>query len=93
MDKFEVGDTAIYVRPGSPFYGKEVTILSDLHFENELRDHITGNIKSGFRYDITSLDGIAEWVAQPEWLYKPKDEGARDWFNKNIRIKDEVSTV
>lgn len=29
-DKFEVGEVAIYVRPGSPSYGCEVTIASTL---------------------------------------------------------------
>ena len=55
-----------------------------------VRDHILGVPSGGWRYEITSLDGIRSWFARPDRLRK-KDEGARDWFNKNIEVKKVVS--
>ena len=73
-DKFEIGEVAIYVRPGSPFYGAEVKILSGLIFQNRVQDHLTGEYRDGgWRYFIDIPTGNPNgFTADPEWLRKKK---------------------
>jgi len=90
---FKVGDIAIYVRPGSLHYGEEVVIASPprTYFVGiDLLGQTTGEEQVGH---IVKTPFNGSWGAKTEWLRK-KDEGARDWFNKNIKVKvDEVSRV
>ena len=76
-EHFKVGEIAIYVRPGSPYYGREVEVLSRLFPETGGVDIVTREIyeETGkLVYRITDLDpgtpGLM--VAYPEWLRKKK---------------------
>lgn len=76
-EHFEVGEIAIYVRPGSPYYGQEVEVLSCLIEDDESTDVITGETLAaswGFVYQITDLypDTPGLMTAHPEWLRKKK---------------------
>lgn len=74
--RFEVGDVAIYVRPGSPYYGQEVTITRGLALSMPGPDHVTGKEDNGGYpvYGINNLDDdyTATWTARPEHLRKKK---------------------
>lgn len=71
--EFSVGEMAIYVRPNSPHYGKEIEILGPLQFVSCLRDHVTGAlVDGGMRYQITRLDDLPRFWAKPEWLRKKR---------------------
>jgi hypothetical protein len=73
-DKYQVGEIAIYVRPGSPYFGKEVEILGELKYVLVGFDFAGRRREPTFEwcYDITDLcpknPGIA--AASPEWLKK-----------------------
>ena len=72
-DTFSVGEVAIYVRPGSPYFGREVTILSPLELGGGGPDHITGKITELamlYTVDLPAQNGIAPMGAKPEWLKK-----------------------
>ncbi len=98
MDKFEIGEVAIYVRPGSPHYGKEVTVLSGLRpAASIVVDVLTGVESYGAKnlvYEITDLYPalmLRAFTARPEWLRKkPKRQDAREWFNQNITLDNKV---
>lgn len=72
-DTFQVGEVAIYVRPGDDWYGREVIIDSNLYF----CDCIVSNgvrTPDGNVYRITfdgHNDGI-NYVARPEHLRKKR---------------------
>ena len=88
---FKKGDIAIYVRPGSPYYGREVEVLSGLEKYFVSEDYLgqtQGTLQWG--YTITNLDNTDTIKrARPQWL-RPKDEGARDWFKEKIKVKEPV---
>lgn len=70
---FQIGEVAIYIRPGSPFYGREVTIISGLQeFENGLDLLTGGKYPSCIGYVVSvgeiSPKGKDEWCAVPSWL-------------------------
>ena len=74
-ETFKVGEIAIYVRPGSRHYGREVTILSSLipcgggwdYVNNRKADHYLG-----FLVDIPKQDDGRKMASRPEWLRKKK---------------------
>jgi hypothetical protein len=74
-DKFEIGEVAIYVRPGSPCFGRECTILGKAGFLNS-PDFLTGTINEpffGYQISLGKIDPINNedvWAARPEWLQK-----------------------
>ncbi len=72
-DKFEIGEVAIYVRPGSPYYGQEVEILGGLTRYEPTQDHLGLEAAPYVGYQISSLIGD-DWVmvSRPEWLRKKK---------------------
>ena len=91
MAKFEVGEIAILIMTEAGPCNLEVEIMSGLMPPLSLRG---GGFKNGNpAYQIRGAGGIEGFAVEKDLRKKPKDEGARDWFNKNIRIKDEVSTV
>ena len=76
-ETFKVGEIAIYVRPGSPFYGREVEVLSGLlEAEDVVNDLLIGEkVKcSGKVYRITDLYPMTKGImtSLPEWLRKKK---------------------
>ena len=70
--RFEVGEVAIYVRPGSPYYGEEVTIIRGIHRYLVVNDHLGQNIGE----EIDGYGIQCSWSraggASPEWLRKKK---------------------
>jgi hypothetical protein len=99
-DKFEVGEIAIYVRPGSPHFGEEVRIESNLEYFCGGVDYLTGELpEDGYEYEFTMiglLPGIYPWTARPEWLKKkPKpraidEKVSWDYLNKLMRKEVKV---
>ena len=78
-ETFKVGEIAIYVRPGSPFYGQEVTIIGPLELRGgpRSRDHITGlpttrDIKYLISYPVGFEPDGKGFSARPENLRKKK---------------------
>lgn len=74
-EHFEVGEIAIYVRPGSPRYGTEVRILSGLRSVSELHDVLTGeNVQGPLRcYAVTNPYGSSRHgYCLPQNLRKKK---------------------
>ncbi len=74
-EKFEIGEVAIYVRPGSPHYGREVTVTSGLQTVGGGTDHITGEkVPKFLGYKIDGIPPVkSEYMcARPEWLRKKK---------------------
>lgn len=75
-DKFEIGEAAIYVRPGSPFYGQECTVI-DIERSDDFGagfDHTTGQMSyHGYLpYQVSvKVNGSFLW-AKAEWLRKKK---------------------
>lgn len=70
-DKFEINEIAIYVRPGSQYFGCEVKILSDLTWFEDIFDVLTGEINKGFRYETDIKIRQDHFLtARPEWLKK-----------------------
>ena len=99
-DKFQVGEICIYVRPGSPYFGKEVKILRGLT-ETNLGgvDHITGE-KLNKLVMAYRIDGIpfrtGTWFnAIPEHLKKKPQKRDIDelvsWDYLNDLMKKKVS--
>ncbi len=93
MDKFEIGEVAIYVRPGSPSYGNEVMIIGPLAMRGGGFDYVNKEkMNRCFGYKIEFGDGDKGpngkgFMAKPEWLRKkPKRQDAREWFNQNIKL-------
>lgn len=75
-DTFKVGEVAIYVRPGSPHYGEEVTVTSGLKWREGGIDEMTGGEQiPGLRYDIDFPSGPSGCcAARPEWLRKKQQK-------------------
>jgi len=84
MNTFEPGEIAIYVRPGSPYFGMEVVITQGLHFDVGGYDILLGEMfYSGMTYTIVSpalsFAANKDWFANPEWLKKkPKPQREMD---------------
>ena len=81
MNTFAIGEVAIYVRPGSPYFGTDVTILSELrHSQGGGKDHVAGGITTPhFGYDIDILpEGCKTVVARPEHLKKKQHKRPMD---------------
>ena len=83
MNTFAIGEVAIYVRPGSPHFGTEVTILyGPCRFTNSL-DYRTGRIGELFiGYCVSSgevdLRGKDEWAVKTENLKKKQHKRPMD---------------
>jgi hypothetical protein len=80
MSEFHVGEIAIYVRPGSPNYGKELTILSPLKMSAQNTwSQITGEKTEpflGYEVDFPldpTLPGNSV-MCRPEWLRKKQQK-------------------
>ena len=76
-ETFKVGEIAIYVRPGSQHYGREVEILSGLFKPISHTDVVTGEFSQksdALAYQITDLYPEIPGVmtALPEHLRKKK---------------------
>ena len=79
-ETFQVGEIAIYVRPGSPYYGQEVTIIGPLKLRGgpSSHDHITGQpAQRDMKYLISNPVGFNSpngkgFSARPENLRKKK---------------------
>jgi len=89
-EKFEVGEIALYCKPGSPYYGLEVTIVSELIYCPLMYSHSTRTWDDGFAYRIAGdLPDIRPpgcsfsppWYARPEHLRKkrPPREALGKW--------------
>lgn len=74
-EQFAIGEIAIYCRPGSPHFGVEVTILSELRMSRQT-DERTGEVtfEPGYRIDgpFGPLINGKPWGAPPCWLKKKK---------------------
>lgn len=78
---FQVGEVAIFNRPGSRFDGMEVTISTRLHFAL-VRDRKTGLDAYGYVYGIEGdfgpkRPGVPQWCAPPGHLRKKRPP--QDW--------------
>ena len=76
-ETFSIGEIAIYVRPGSPYYGREVEILGPLVSNLVSDDHVdSSRIGTVSRsYDITNIfDCPFGSAAPPEWLRKKQQK-------------------
>ncbi len=74
-DKFEIGEVAIYVRPGSPYYGREVEIIQGPVQCIPTTDHMGVETAPYVGYQISNFDGDDRRITQlsrPEWLRKKK---------------------
>jgi hypothetical protein len=79
--RFEVGEVAIFSRPGSRFDGIEVSITEALHFAL-VRDQRTDRSAYGYVYSIEGdfgpkRPGVTHWVAPPADLRKKRPP--QDW--------------
>ena len=78
MSEFKVGEIAIYVRPGSPHFGREVTIIGPLQIWGGGLDHITGaRNPDGIIAYPTDLPPVLKgnvMGAKPEWLKKKQQK-------------------
>lgn len=76
VEKFVVGEIAVFVRPGSKYYGTEVTVRSELKLFNcedrrnpdSPRELCLAYAVAGF-FDEPPRGG---WVAPPEYLRKKR---------------------
>lgn len=70
-DKFEIGEVAIYVRPGSSYQGTEVTVITALREHKGGFDHVTNQWVhlDELVHTIRFHDGIRK-AAKSEWLKK-----------------------
>lgn len=91
--RFEIGEVAIFVKPGSPSYGAEVVVASPLFLASRVRDGLTDRFsQSVYVYRIEGFPlppadtGITGWAARPEWLRKRPPK--QDW--KRLCKLDEV---
>ena len=101
MEKFEIGEIAIYVRPGSSYYGEEVTILSGLRPRKDGMDFVTGEYQILVNYLVYEISEPAERftgpqrVAKPEWLRKKPKRRECDkivsWDSMPWRPKETVN--
>lgn len=90
-DKFEKGEIAIYIRPGSEHYGEEVEIMSNLQWFEVTRNVYTGKVNYDGQYcyliSIRSPQPPHDYLASPpEWL-KKKRSPAREWFDEEIDVR------
>lgn len=88
--QFAVGEIAIWCRPGSPNFGKEVTVIGPLRLATTL-DAWSGEISTGLRYQIEHSPGwvlgpherLVKKFAPPEHLRKrwppPQREATSSW--------------
>lgn len=81
---FNIGDKAIYVRPGSPYYGTEVEILTNLVDVIPPHDHmgfLQGKMKA---YIVTDFAGeTASRCAKPGWLRKKPPKNFEKQLNES----------
>lgn len=91
-DKFEIGEVAIYVREGSPNYGKEVIVASDIEL-CLIKNGFSGKtipsqshrieVPSDWIFGPYSMPAEVPRRAKPEWLRKkprqPVRESLGDW--------------
>lgn len=74
-ETFDVGEIAIYCRPGSPHFGVEVTILSGLRMSRQT-DQRTGEVtfEPGYKIDgpFGPLVNGRPWGCPPQWLKKKR---------------------
>lgn len=72
-ETFKVGEVALYVRPGSPNYGRPLTITGPLQmrpiFDKGVghRTAMTYQVESPFFGECKNPTG---WLAEPQWLRK-----------------------
>ena len=77
----EVFDVAVYLRKGSPTYGKWVGVI--LTAENKKMFMIP----RGFAHGFVVLSETAEFVYKCDELYHPEDEGGIMWNDPEVGIK------
>lgn len=75
MSDFKIGEVVVYVRPGSPHFGQETTIIGNW-VDGAGIDHITGQPYRGtgrpcFAISLDHPSGGKLW-ALPEWLQKKR---------------------
>jgi hypothetical protein len=98
-DTFVCGEIAIYVRPGSPYFGREVKILRALTKTFFSADHITGEKLSewemAYRIDGIKYGENFPSSAAPEHLKKKPQKRDIDelvsWDYLNDLMKKKVS--
>jgi hypothetical protein len=97
--EFEVGEIAIYVRPGSPHFGEEVQILGPPRMWGIGYDALYNcDSEPGMKYEIDFIISPNQKtiVARPEWLKKkPKpraidEKVSWDYLNKLMRKEVKV---
>ena len=76
MSEFHVGEIAIYVRPGSPYYGREITVTSCLLI-GSVFNVLTNSIEYVWEHYL--IDGLPQidgrpWCSKPEWLRKKQQK-------------------
>jgi hypothetical protein len=77
-EKFDIGEVAIWVKPG-PNFGKELTVISSLQFVRTV-DGGTGEVTDGWRYEIDApgfvqglhVSTVKRLFAEPEYLRKKR---------------------
>lgn len=72
---FKIGEIAIFVRPGSPHFGKEVEILSGPQLFPRVKDLRDGSISEQYGYRTTKISNKSvkpTSVCCAEWLRKKK---------------------
>ncbi len=73
-EKFEIGEVAIYVRPGSPYCGEEVEIIKGPYLYRVSYDSLdpSNNGNPEYGYTVRSTVNGEKYGARPEWLRKKK---------------------
>lgn len=83
-DKFEIGEVAIYVRPGSPSFGVELTVCSKQLVFSAIDDRTGKRVRSiGYQVDCPQLDSKFRWFANAKHLRKkprpPERQELGEW--------------
>ena len=73
MSEFHVGEIAIFVRNGSPNYGKECEVVGPLEWIGGGPDYTTGGVAEHAYMHKIILDGEL-FCSRPEWLRKKQQK-------------------
>lgn len=80
-EKFEVGEVALFCKPGSPYFGAEVAIISELVYCPRMYSHTDQTWSDGWAYRVTGdlpdlkppgCSFSPPWYARPEHLQKKR---------------------
>ncbi len=88
MAKFKIGEVAELIASDNDYIR---SCRHRLGVEVEVIEGPINHSTEGIVYKIKDSDGLTVWCAECFLKKKrpPKDEGAREWFDKNINTKQE----